>query len=213
MKPVRSIDWYFDFVSPFAYLQSRRLSEFPAEVRIVRRPVLFAGLLEHWKQKGPAEIAAKRRFTYRHVVWLARRLGVPLRFPPAHPFNPLHALRLAIALEARATVVDAIFRFIWAEGRDVSADWPALCEELEIADAASLSEAAGAKQRLRENGRAALAAGVFGVPTLVIGGEVLWGLDATDMALDYLRDPSFLSGAEYARVDALPVAASRKDPA
>jgi 2-hydroxychromene-2-carboxylate isomerase len=210
---MRNIDWYFDFVSPFAYLQSRRLSEFPADVRIVRRPVLFAGLLEHWKHKGPAEIAAKRRFTYRHVVWLARRLGVPLRFPPAHPFNPLHALRLAIALDARASVIDAIFRFIWAQGRDVAAEWPALCDELGIVDAESLIEAAGAKRLLRENGRAALAAGVFGVPTLVVDGELFWGLDATDMALDYLREPSLLAGAEYARVDALPVSASRKDPA
>lgn len=53
-------DWYFDFISPFAYLQFVRLGEL-AGARLRLRPVLFAGLLQHWGQLGPAEIPAKRR--------------------------------------------------------------------------------------------------------------------------------------------------------
>ena len=65
-------DWYFDFVSPFSYLQCEQLPTLERSIRVRYRPVLFAGLLKAYAHKGPAEIPAKRRFTYRHVVWQAR---------------------------------------------------------------------------------------------------------------------------------------------
>lgn len=88
-----SIDWYFDFVSPYSYLGLHRLKD--VKPKINYKPVLFAGLLKHWGQKGPAEIPAKRKWTYRSCDWQARKLGLPFRFPAAHPFNPLPHLRLA----------------------------------------------------------------------------------------------------------------------
>ena len=90
-----SADWYFDFVSPFSYLQCEQLPTLERSIRIRYRPVLFAALLAAHGHKGPAEIASKRRFTYRFVVWQAAKLGIALKFPAAHPFNPLALLRLA----------------------------------------------------------------------------------------------------------------------
>ena len=106
---MRSALWYFDFVSPFAYIGLHRLKELPADLAIEYRPVLFAGLLNHWGQKGPAEIATKRRYTYRWSHWWAKRLGFPLRYPAAHPFNPLHHLRLAIACGSTPDAIRTIF--------------------------------------------------------------------------------------------------------
>ena len=96
--------WYFDFISPFAYLQWRRLRD---ERRLALEPVpiLFAAVLDHVGQKGPAEIPGKRTFTYRFVHWQARRAGVPLRFPPAHPFNPMAALRLCSGAHGLKAVI------------------------------------------------------------------------------------------------------------
>ena len=91
------LDWYFDFISPFAYLQWRRLRTLPAGAGIEPVPILLGAVLEALGQRGPAEIPRKREATYRLVAWQARREGVTLRFPPAHPFNPLAALRLCIA--------------------------------------------------------------------------------------------------------------------
>lgn len=114
------ISWVFDVISPFAYLNLQQLDRLPANVAVEYVPVLFAGLLNHHGQIGPAEIASKRRFTYRFALWRARKMGIPMRFPPAHPFNPLKPLRLIIAAgnsrEAIGTVFDAIFR----HGRDVA---------------------------------------------------------------------------------------------
>ncbi|HSD60186.1 MAG TPA: DsbA family protein, partial [Burkholderiales bacterium] len=176
------------------------------------RPVLFAGLLDAWGHKGPAEIPAKRRFTYRQVVWVAKRDGIPLRFPRAHPFNPLRPMRLALALGCARETVGVIFRFIWEEGRLVEddAEWAELARRLGIADADARISSPEVKAALRRNGEDAVAAGVFGVPSFVANGEVFWGYDGGAMFLDYLRDPAaFLSG-EQARVAHLPAASVRR---
>src|SRR5512146_708877 len=89
--------WYFDFVSPFSYLHVNMFDRIAIPLEIEPVPVLFAGLLKAAGSKGPAEIPAKRTQTYRYCTWLARTEGIPFRFPPRHPFNPLFALRLAIA--------------------------------------------------------------------------------------------------------------------
>jgi len=209
---MKTADWYFDFVSPFAYLQSEVLTRFDGKLAIRPVPVVLGGLLKHWGQKGPAEMATKRRFTYRHVQWVAGHNGIPFRFPPRHPFNPVRALRAAVALGASPEVVREIFRFIWREGRDINdpGEWTELARRLEAPDLDARCNAPEVKSRLLQHGEQALAAGVFGVPTLAIDGELFWGFDATDMVLDWLADPAHFSAGEYARLDALPVGAARK---
>ena len=202
-------DWYFDFVSPFSYLQCERLQAHAATMR--PHPVLFAAILDANGQKGPAEIAAKRVFTYRFVVWQAKALGIQLKFPHAHPFNPIALLRLAIACDSRLDAITRIFRFVWRDGRlpDLPIEWAELASELGIVDAEARIADPEVKGRLRSETDAALARGVFGVPTIAVGDELFWGVDATDMALAYLRAGGRYDDPEYARVAALPPAAVR----
>ncbi len=209
-RPV--VDWYFDVISPFAYLQAERLAEVEAVAEVRCVPILFAGLLERWGQKGPAEIAPKRRFTYRYFVWAATRRGLTPKVPPAHPFNPLKLLRLAIALDARRDAVLDIFRFVWRDGMssDDPASWKLLCDRLGVPDADARIAAPEVKARLRENGERATGAGVFGVPTFVTAdGEVFWGEDSTAMLLDYLSGAPVFRTAEMNGADDLPMAAQR----
>ena len=205
-------DWYFDFLSPFSYLQLAQFDRLPPDLEVTCRPVLFAGLLGHWKHKGPAEIPAKRIHTYRWCHWYAARHGVPFRMPPAHPFNPLRPLRLAVAKGAEPGLIRAIFDAIWAEGRDPSddAEWQALTARLGIADADDLIAAPEVKEALRRSTEEAAERGVFGIPTFIIGEEIIWGLDSTDLVLDYLNDPALFATGEYARISDLPVAQARK---
>jgi len=205
------VSWVFDVISPFAYLGFRELERLPAGVEVEYVPVLLAALLSHFGQTGPAEIPSKRRFTYRFVLWRARRLGLPMRFPPAHPFNPLAALRLVIAAgsdrRAAGTVLDAVFR----DGRDLSdaAAIAAVARELGVADPERALSDPPVKDRLRSNTEWAISQGVFGVPALVAGKEVFWGHDAFDMALDYLADPGAFADTEMRRADTLPVGVQR----
>ena len=205
-------DWYFDFLSPFSYLQLAQFDRLPPDMEVTCRPVLFAGLLGHWKHKGPAEIPAKRVHTYRWCHWYAARHGIPFRMPPAHPFNPLRPLRLAVARGAEPGLIRAIFDAIWAEGRDPSDDeeWRALTARLGIEDADALIAQPGVKEALRRGTEEAAERGVFGIPTFAIGEEIIWGLDSTDLVLDYLNDPALFATGEYARISDLPVAQARK---
>jgi len=208
-----SADWYFDFVSPFAYLQCEQLPALESRLRIHYRPVLFAGLLKAHGHKGPAEIPAKRRFTYRFVVWQAKKLGIPLKFPAVHPFNPLPLLRLAIAADGDPEAVRRIFRFVWRDGRigDLPIEWAELMSELALPDAATRIDTPEVKDALRRNTDDAIARGVFGVPTLAIGEQLFWGADATAMAADYVAAGCKWDDPEMMRVASLPVGAER-DP-
>jgi 2-hydroxychromene-2-carboxylate isomerase len=209
-KPAKVI-WVYDVISPFVYLSFPRISQLSLDITVEPKPVLFAGLLNHFGQLGPAEIAPKRRFTYRFALWRARQLGLPMRFPPAHPFNPLAALRLIIAagndLRAAGVVLDAVFR----DGRDVSAPEviAALAEELAVREPQAAIGAASVKAQLRENTEWASARGIFGVPTLVVGEELFWGQDGLDMGLDYLAHPEAFADPMMRGADTLPVGVSR----
>ncbi len=173
--------------------------------------MLFAGLLGAHGQKGPAEIAAKRVFTYRFVVWQARKLGIPIKFPHEHPFNPLPLLRLAIACDCAPEAVHRIFRFVWRDGRlpDLPIEWAELAHDLDVPDAQARIAEPAVKDALRRNTEEAIARGVFGVPTLAIGDALFWGLDATEMARDYAAAGSRFTDPEYARVASLPEGVQR----
>ena len=208
-------DWYFDFVSPFAFLQSEQFGALPQKLSVRYRPVLLAAILDANGQRGPAEIPAKRAFTYRFCLWQAKRLGIPMRFPPEHPFNPIPLLRLAIACDSTAAAVQAIFRFVWRDGRlpDLPIEWAELVRTLGVDDATARIESPEVKHELRSNTDEAIARGVFGVPTLAIGDELFWGADATPMAIDYVAAGSKFPDPEFARVAALPMGAVRRGSA
>ena len=208
---MRQAIWYFDVISPYAYLHLTRFGELPKVLAIDYKPVLFAGLLNHWGQKGPAEIAPKRRWTYRSCQFWADSHGVPFRFPAAHPFNSLHYQRLILACGCTPDAVRRVFDYIWTNGADPADEkgFAALAGSLGIDDLAALGSAQ-VKDALRRNTEEAAASGVFGVPTFVVDGEMFWGSDSIDFFNAWLAEPAIVSSAEMRRIDALPVAAARK---
>lgn len=208
--PKKTVVWYFDFISPFAYLQWHLLQRETSTFTLQPIPTLFAGLLAHWDNKGPVEIAPKRQWTYEHCLWIAHRHDIPMRLPAQHPFNPLPLLRLCIAKQNDHTVVDLLFRYVWQEGHlpsDASA-WQALLQELEITSAEI--ETTDVKNTLRSHGELAIASGVFGVPTAVVNERCFWGVDATDMLIAYLNQDVFFTSDEFKSAENLPVGVQRK---
>jgi 2-hydroxychromene-2-carboxylate isomerase len=198
---MKSIDFHFDFISPYAYLAFEALPQtlagIPCEVNY--KPVLFAALLRHHGQLGPAEIDGKREWTYRQVQWLAHVNGLRLDLPANHPFNPLALLRLVLATVAAGNpgraACAAIFEHVWHGGED-AAD-PQRIAEL-TRRLAPLRDPAGGevKVELGSNTDAAIRQGIFGVPSLVVDGRQFWGFDSLPMLRDWLLDdPWFASGA------------------
>jgi 2-hydroxychromene-2-carboxylate isomerase len=211
LDPLR---FYFDYISHNAYIawtQVHALAERHGRT-VEPVPVLFAGLLNATGQLGPAEIPAKARWMIRDLLRKAAELGVPFEPPASHPFRPLLPLRvssLPLPDAARRGLVDALFRATWAESVDVS-DPEAVAR---IAESAGLDGAAlvrdaatpDAKQRLRRQTDDAIAAGVFGVPTVIVDGELFFGYDDHVWVERFLRGEDPLdreAAAAFARVRA-----------
>jgi 2-hydroxychromene-2-carboxylate isomerase len=197
---MKRIDFWFDVVSPFAYLAFERLPQVlqGCSYAVEYRPVLFAGLLQHWGQKGPAEIEPKRAWTFRHVHWLAAQHGIEIATPLHHPFNPLALLRLVLAAGPNRRVVEAALRHVWRGGGD--ANDPVRLAELARTLAPPLDPAgAEVKAALRVSGEEAIAQGIFGVPSFMCEGRIFWGLDALPMLRAALLDEPWFAGPAWER--------------
>lgn len=191
------LTFYLDFISPYACLAFEALPQAleGLSVQVEYRPVLFAGLLRHHGQLGPAEIKSKREWTYRQVLWLARAQGIVLEMPALHPFNPLPLLRLAVASspsgQPSRLTCETLFRYVWQGGAAVEDPLrlEALVRQLnpprDGADDA-------VKAQVRANTDDAITRGVFGVPTLEVNDKRFWGYDSLPMLRAYLEgDPWF----------------------
>jgi 2-hydroxychromene-2-carboxylate isomerase len=202
--------WYFDVVSLFSYLALDEVEELSRESLLIdMKPVLFGALLNHWGQLGPAEVGPKRVQTYRLCAWKAQEKGIRLRFPPAHP---LFMLRVLTALGAAREAVRTVFDLIWREGCDSEAPetLTTLRQRLGVDDLNDLIERTDAKAKLRSATEEAIAARVFGVPTLVFGGQHFWGADAMPLARAFLANPRLFEDDEARRVDNLPIGVDRR---
>ncbi len=212
---MKKVDWYFDFISPFAYLQFSQFKRFENDLSITIHPVVFGALLKHWGQLGPAEIVPKRIFTYRFFKWKADRLGIEYTMPPSHPFNPLPALLSCIAGNSTYEVTKEIFDIIYKQGEQP--DQKEGREKLETllnkypSEYSELDESA-LKKILRTNTSRAIENGVFGVPTFVVDQQIFWGGDSSDMMLDFIKNPELFSSEEMQRVSSMPMGLIRNKP-
>ena len=210
-----AIDWHYDILSPFARVALEQMRELPADVTVSPRATLLGGVLKHWGQLGPAEIAPKRGHTYRLAVHVAGRHGVSLRFPPRHPFNPLPAMRLLAGMNGGAGAslpeVRLAFRHVWDGGNapDDEAGLAGLASAIGADPALAAAEAS--KAALRESTEGAIARGVFGVPTFALQeGDLFWGVDAFPMLLDRLANPDLFAREPYERAARTEFAIARR---
>ncbi|WP_332815046.1 2-hydroxychromene-2-carboxylate isomerase [Ramlibacter sp.] len=185
---MKAITFYLDFISPYAYLAFEQLPQAleGLSYQVEYRPVLFAGLLKHHGQLGPAEIAGKREWTYRQVLWLAHANGIPMQMPSAHPFNPLGLLRLALACGPNRFVCETLFRHVWRGGADAADAGRLQALQKDLAPARDPGSE-DVKNELKQATQDAIARGLFGVPTLAVDDKLFWGFDSLPMLRAYLE--------------------------
>jgi hypothetical protein len=212
---MKEITFYFDFISPYAWLGFQAQPEALQGIshRLIYKPLLFGALLKHHGQLGPAEIAAKRDWTYRQVQWLAHQQGVDLQMPAAHPFNPLALLRLAVATQTDGQpnryATEQIFRHVWCSGLD-AADAERLASLSTQVAPVQDPQSAVVKQQLQSWTQEAIAMGVFGVPSWVVDGKVFWGQDALPMLRAYLLGDNWFNGPGWHGVGDIAVGIRRQ---
>ena len=226
---MREIHFYFDFISPYAWLAFQALPQTLDGIahRVHYHPVVFGAMLKHHGQLGPAEMPGKRDWTYRQVMWLAKQQGTVLKMPASHPFNSLTLLRMAVATshygEPSRESVETIFQHVWCSGLEASD--PSRLEALQLQLQLQLMKATPTsvqssgftqdpqspevKQKLQQQTQAAIDLGLFGVPSMVVEGQVFWGQDSLPMLRAYLQGDTWFDSADWRDVSQLPVGIRR----
>lgn len=215
---MKHINFYLDFISPYAYLAFEHLPEAlkGLSYSVSYRPVLFAAMLKHHGQLGPAEVAPKRDWTYRQALWHAHSKGIAMQMPASHPFNPLPLLRLAAACGTPADpasinryVCETIFRHVWQGGAEAADEQRLAALTAQLAPQHHLP-ADEAKVQLKKNTDEAIALNAFGVPAMEVDGKMFWGFDALPMLRDYLSGDAWFDGDGWNGVSNIAVGISRK---
>jgi 2-hydroxychromene-2-carboxylate isomerase len=212
---MKHITFYFDVISPYAYLAFEHMPHALQGIsyQVTYKPVLFAGVLKHHGQLGPAEIVPKRQWTYRQVQWLAKQLDVEMKLPFAHPFNPLPLLRLAVACGVNGLpnryVVETLFRHVWRTGLNAenATRIDILTKALKPAQDPNSQEV---KALLKAHTETAIQDGVFGVPTFKVDSKLFFGLDALPMLAAYLKNDAWFEGSCWEDVLSIPIGTSRQ---
>jgi len=215
--PKRVLRFHFDYISPYSYLAWQQLGEFANEhnLWVEPRPTLFAGLLNQFGHKGPAEIEPKRIYMFKDCLRRAAQLDVPFAPVFSHPFNPLPSLRatlLDMEDPTRERLVTALFRATWAQSRDVgsAAVVAEVCAGAGVPDALERIRDPEIKQRLLQASREAIDSGVFGVPTMIVDDELFWGTDSFPHLARYLRGDDPVRPEDVEAWLAVPPSAQRK---
>ncbi len=214
---MKHISFYLDFISPYAYLAFEELPQalMGLSYTVTYKPLLFAAMLKHHGQLGPAEIPSKRDWTYRQVLWLAHNKGRTLDMPAAHPFNPLGLLRLALATDRNGQpnryVCETLFKHVWVGGADAADAARLAAITQQLAPARDPSDEA-VKVQLRAHAEEAITKGVFGVPAFEVDGKVFWGLDGLPMLRAYLQGDAWFDGPQWASSQAVASGAARSRP-
>ncbi len=212
---MKQITFYLDFISPYAYLAFEQLPRTlqGLSYSVDYKPLLFAGLLKHHGQLGPAEIPSKRDWTYRQVLWLAHSNGIEMQMPAQHPFNPLPLLRLALACapdgKINRYIAETIFRHVWRGGADATD--PARLAALTASLAPARDPASDAvKAELKANADEAIALSLFGVPSLLVDSKLFWGFDALPMLREHLDGGGWFNAGAWDSAGQVASGASRR---
>eukprot|EP01038_Epipyxis_sp_PR26KG_P006484 gene6484-8917_t len=230
---MRRIKFYFDPISPYSYFAFHQLKVLSNNHHIEVIPILFAGLLNEHKNKGPAEIIPKRKYIFSDCMRLSKLHKIPFVMPPAHPFNPLLPLRMSSAIDdhkTRYNFSSLLVSECWGKGSDITNS----SNLLEVAAQCGINgrylfEKAMSdeiKSKVRYDTNQAILKGVFGVPSFIVHNnennnqdnnddnnknELFWGSDRIQHLNEYLLGTLSIDHTELERMLKHPRGADRKN--
>ena len=198
---MKTVEFFFDFGSPTAYLAHTQLPRLAAETgaALVYKPMLLGGVFKATGNASPVSVPAKGAWMGQDIARWARRYGVPFAFNRFFPINTLALMRGAAGLQLKQPALfrpyaDAVFNAMWAQPRDMGqpAEIAAVLAPLGLSGEAfmALVGEPEVKAALSATTEEAVARGVFGAPTCFVGDTMFFGQDR----LDFVRE-AVLAGA------------------
>lgn len=192
----RSVDFYFDYGSPTAYLAYTQLPGLAKRTGaiVIYKPMLLGGVFQATGNRSPVEVAAKHAYMNEDMAWFAARYGVRFQRNPYFPINTLNLMRGAIYAQRESFLVpysDAVYKSIWVEGANMG-DAQEIGRVLSAAgfDAPKIMAATqdpAVKDALKAATEEAVKRGVFGAPTFFVGEHMHFGQDRLPYVEELLR--------------------------
>jgi len=188
------IEFWYEFASTYSYLSAMRIETLAAAagVTVIWKPVLLGPIFraQGWDTSPFNIYPAKGKYMVRDMERLATARGLPFKLPSPFPQNSLHAARMALIGHTEgwgATFTRAVYEAEFSQGANISERrvLAAILKRLGVEPDALLarSEAPDNKQRLRQQTEEAQELGIFGAPSFLAKGELFWGDDRLEHAL------------------------------
>ena len=197
-----SIRFYFDFSSPYSYLASEKIDALAKQHgrRVQWRPILLGAIVKTLGTVTLTSQPGQADYSVHDFARSARFMDIPYAHPQNFPISTVAAARAYYWLHGQdctraSQFAHEIFRAYFTEDRDVSAADVVLELAQKVdADRTAIEEGMNdpaIKERLRTETEAALAAGVFGVPWIVVDNEAFWGADRLPQIEKWLETGGF----------------------
>jgi 2-hydroxychromene-2-carboxylate isomerase len=198
---VKTVEFYYDLVSPYSYLAHREVSRICREngAGLSLKPMLLGAVHNAVGLQAPIETEAKARYQAEDIQRWAGSYGLPMSFPDPFPFRTLKTMRAAMFLKDRGELeafTREAFALYWEEGgapkglEETDEDGPvseaarrAGADAEEVLAGASAPEA---KEALKAATGEAVGRGVFAAPMFFVGDEMFWGNDRLDFVEEAL---------------------------
>jgi len=188
----KSFEFFFDYVSPTAYLAlpvAQGVAERTAAT-LVFRPMFLGGVMQATGNRPPGMVPAKGAYMNRDILRCAEHIGLPFHSNPAFPMNTLGLIRATIGLQPdpgeQLRFMTTCFQACWGQPDTLDPSDKAAVATMCSANGfdadqiAALAASDAAKDTLRANTDEAVARGVFGAPSFLVGDELFFGHDRLD---------------------------------
>ena len=193
---IKSIDFYFDFISPYSFLAHKRIRkiENKENIKFIYKPILLGGLHNLAGITAPALIKTKKNFIVKDCEMVAKKFKIDFIFNSKFPINSLNLMRglLIVDDEIKKKYIDIFFDAYWISNTD-------LTFEKNVSDILSKIKVDSnfffenikkqeIKDLLKNLTQKAFDKKIFGAPTFVINDKLFWGQDRLDYALDEFKN-------------------------
>ena len=177
----KSIDFYFDFISPYSFLAHKRIKkiEKAENIKFTYKPILLGGLHNLIGITAPAFINSKAKFMFRDCKMVSRKFNIKFKFNPLFPINSLNLMRglLSVKNGLKNTYIDLFFDAYWQDALNLN-------DEKIIFSILKKIKDQKIKDKLKQLTQSAYKKDIFGAPTFVVNKKIFWGQDRLDYALD-----------------------------
>ena len=186
----KEIDFYFDFISPYAYLAYKKIQLLPKDIRINYKPILLGGLHNLEGITAPAFIKPKLKHMISDCDLIANKNKSNFIWNSKFPINSLSVMRgyLFINAENRELYMNVMFDAYWKDNLDISNEkiLKNLIEKCKINSSKFFDgiKDLKIKDELKSITQDAHDKGIFGAPTFVVNNKIFWGQDRLEFALE-----------------------------